>query len=62
MRSVSYRISDLKPIKTSGGTVRIIDSIIFPAASKIAVGIVEVEHGGLRELHWHQTLMMAVLS
>jgi oxalate decarboxylase len=52
-RSFSYHISDLKPIKTSGGTVRIIDSTIFPAASTIAVGIVEVEPGGLRELHWH---------
>ncbi len=52
-RSFSYHISDLKPIKTSGGTVRIIDSTLFPAASTIAVGIVEVEPGGLRELHWH---------
>ncbi|AIF83230.1 bicupin, oxalate decarboxylase family [Candidatus Nitrososphaera evergladensis SR1] len=52
-RKFSYRISDLKPVKTSGGTVRIIDSTIFPAASTIAVGIVEVEPGGMRELHWH---------
>jgi oxalate decarboxylase len=47
-RSFSYHISDLKLIKTSGGTVRIIDSTIFPAASTIAVGIVDVEPGGLR--------------
>jgi oxalate decarboxylase len=33
--------------------VRIIDSTKFPAASTIAVGIVEVEPGGLREMHWH---------
>ncbi|MFZ0224541.1 MAG: cupin domain-containing protein, partial [Candidatus Nitrosopolaris sp.] len=52
-RSFTYHISDLKPLKTSGGTVRIIDSTIFPAASTIAVGIVDVEPGGLRELHWH---------
>jgi oxalate decarboxylase len=52
-RSFSYHISDLKPIKTSGGVVRIIDSTIFPAASTIAVGIVEVEPGRMRELHWH---------
>ena len=52
-RSFSYRISDLDPIKTSGGTVRIIDSTKFPAASTIAAGIVEVEPGGLREMHWH---------
>lgn len=52
-RSFSYHISDLDPIKTSGGKVRIIDSTKFPAASTIAVGIVEVEPGGLREMHWH---------
>ena len=52
-RSFSYHISDLDPIKTSGGMARIIDSTKFPAASTIAVGIVEVEPGGLREMHWH---------
>jgi oxalate decarboxylase len=52
-RSFSYHISDLDPIKTSGGTVRIIDSAKFPAASTIAAGIVELEPGGLREMHWH---------
>jgi hypothetical protein len=41
--------SGIRP-KTSGGTVRIIDSIIFPAASTIAVGIMKVETGGLRKL------------
>jgi oxalate decarboxylase len=49
--SFSYHISDLDPIKTSGGTVRIIDSTKFPAASTIAAGIVEIEPGGLREMH-----------
>ncbi|MFY9795901.1 MAG: oxalate decarboxylase family bicupin [Candidatus Nitrosopolaris sp.] len=52
-RSFTYHISDLKPLKTSGGTVRIIVSTIFPAASTIAVGIVDVEPGGLREPRWH---------
>ena len=52
-RSFSYHISDPNPIKTSGGTVRIIDSTKFPAASTIAVGIVEVAPVGLREMHWH---------
>lgn len=52
-KSFSYHISDLDPIKSSGGTVRIIDSTKFPAASTIAAGIVEVEPGGLREMHWH---------
>ena len=52
-RSYSYHIADVEPIRTSGGTVRIVDSTIFPAASTIAAGIVEVEPGGLREMHWH---------
>jgi len=33
--------------------VRIVDSSNFPAASTIAAALVEVEPGGLRELHWH---------
>jgi oxalate decarboxylase len=52
-RQFSYHISDLNPLKTGGGTVRIIDSTKFPAASTIAAGIVEIEPGGLREMHWH---------
>jgi oxalate decarboxylase len=35
--------------------VRITDSTIFPAASTIAAGLVEIEPGGMRELHWHRT-------
>jgi oxalate decarboxylase len=49
----SYHISDLEPVKTSGGTVRIIDSTTFPVAKTIAAGVVEVEPGGMREMHWH---------
>jgi len=33
--------------------VRIVDSHNFPAATTIAAALVEVEPGGLRELHWH---------
>jgi oxalate decarboxylase len=39
--------------ETAGGRVRIVDSSIFPAATTIAMALVEVEPGGLRELHWH---------
>ena len=35
------------------GKVRIVDSSNFPAAQMIAAGLVEVEPGGMRELHWH---------
>lgn len=33
--------------------VRIVDASNFPAAQMIAGGLVEVEPGGMRELHWH---------
>jgi oxalate decarboxylase len=41
------------PIKVAGGQVRIVDSSNFPAATTIAAALVEVEPGGMRELHWH---------
>jgi oxalate decarboxylase len=51
--SYSYRLPVQTPIKVAGGQVRIVDSSNFPAASTIAAALVEVEPGGLRELHWH---------
>src|SRR5205823_14937084 len=51
--SYSYRLLKQKPIKVAGGQVRIVDSSNFPAATTIAAALVEVEPGGLRELHWH---------
>lgn len=41
------------PIRTKGGTVRIADSSVFKVSKTIASAIVEVEPGGMRELHWH---------
>jgi oxalate decarboxylase len=49
----SHRMMAQEPIRIKGGTVRITDSSIFPASSTIAAGLVEVEPGGMRELHWH---------
>jgi oxalate decarboxylase len=49
----SHRLSEQAPIAATGGQVRIVDSSNFPAASTIAAALVEVEPGGLRELHWH---------
>jgi oxalate decarboxylase len=51
--SYSYRLSAQKPVKVAGGQVRIIDSSNFPAATTIAAALVEIDPGGLRELHWH---------
>jgi oxalate decarboxylase len=33
--------------------VRITDSKIFPASTTIAAALVEINPGGMRELHWH---------
>src|SRR5262249_59387168 len=47
------RLLTQKPTRVAGGQVRILDSSNFPAASTIAAALVEVEPGGLPELHWH---------
>jgi len=49
----SYRPSAQAPIEAAGGRVRIVDSSNFPAATTIAAALVEVDPGGMRELHWH---------
>lgn len=41
------------PIKAPGGTVRITDSSNFPVSKTISAALVEVQPGGMRELHWH---------
>lgn len=52
-QSFSHRLMAQEPIRTKSGTVRITDSNSFPAASTIAAALVEVQPGGMRELHWH---------
>jgi oxalate decarboxylase len=52
-KSFSHRMLAQEPIRTKGGSVRITDSTVFPASVTIAAALVEVEPGGLRELHWH---------
>jgi oxalate decarboxylase len=49
----SFRLLECEPIRAPGGSVRIADSTNFPAATTIAAALVDVEPGGLRELHWH---------
>ncbi|WP_279593784.1 oxalate decarboxylase family bicupin [Methylobacterium sp. J-030] len=52
-KTFSHRMLAQEPIRTKGGSVRITDSTVFPASVTIAAALVEVEPGGLRELHWH---------
>jgi oxalate decarboxylase len=52
-QTFSHRLMAQEPVRTSGGTVRIVDSTNFPAATTIAAALVEVEPGAMREMHWH---------
>src|SRR3982075_4105397 len=52
-QTFSHRMMAQEPIRTKSGTVRITDSSVFLASKAIAAALVEVEPGGLRELHWH---------
>lgn len=49
----SFKLLDVEPIETSGGKVWIADSNNFPVSKTIAVGLVELEPGAIREMHWH---------
>jgi oxalate decarboxylase len=49
----SHHMLAQTPIRTQHGTVRITDSTNFPISKTIAAALVELEPGGLRELHWH---------
>jgi oxalate decarboxylase len=49
----SHSLLAQKPIEATAGQVRIVDSSNFPAATTIAAALVDVEPGGVRELHWH---------
>jgi oxalate decarboxylase len=53
VQTFSHRLMAQEPIKTSSGAVRISDSRNFPVDTTIAAALVEVNPGGLRELHWH---------
>jgi oxalate decarboxylase len=49
----SHKMMAQQPVKTKSGTVRITDTSVFPASKTISAALVEVEPGGMRELHWH---------
>jgi oxalate decarboxylase len=52
-QSFKHQLLAQTPIKTPGGSVRIVDSSNFPISKKIAAALVEIEPGAMRELHWH---------
>ncbi len=49
----SHRMLAQEPLRMKSGTVRITDSTNFPISERIAAALVEIEPGGMRELHWH---------
>lgn len=49
----TFHMKDAKVIESEAGRVRIVDSNSFPEAKTISAAFVEVEPGGMRELHWH---------
>jgi oxalate decarboxylase len=53
--SFKFSLLDQTPIKTKSGSVRIADANNFKASNVMSAALVEVEPGGLRELHWHPT-------
>jgi oxalate decarboxylase len=52
-QTFSHKMMAQQPIQTKSGTVRITDSSEFPVSTTIAAALVEVDPGGMRELHWH---------
>ena len=52
-QSFTHHMRGHEPIACPGGQVRIVDSSNFPVAKTIAAALVEVEPGGMREMHWH---------
>ena len=50
---MSHRLLAQDAIELPGGSVRVVDSTNFPAASTIAAAYVELQPGALREMHWH---------
>jgi oxalate decarboxylase len=51
--SYTWHMHAQEPTKAPGGRVRITDSRNFTVSERIAAALVEIEPGGMRELHWH---------
>jgi oxalate decarboxylase len=52
-QTFSHRLLAQEPQRTRGGTVRIADTRNFPISNTTASAFVEIEPGGMREMHWH---------
>lgn len=55
-QSYTYHASLASPNHvTTGGSVTVIDPLVFPIASKFSAAIVTIKPGAIREIHWHTT-------
>ena len=52
-RAYTWHMLAQEPTKCPGGQVRITDSRNFTVSERIAASLIEIEPGGMRELHWH---------
>jgi oxalate decarboxylase len=53
-KDFAFRTMEMPPtLQTKGGEVRIVDSKKFKASTTVAMAMVTVHPGGMRELHWH---------
>jgi oxalate decarboxylase len=51
--SYKFALMDVQPIETKSGLVRIADVTNFKVSNTMCAALVEVDPGGMRELHWH---------
>lgn len=49
----TFHMKNAEVIESEAGRVRIVDVNTFPTAKTISAAFVEVDPGGMRELHWH---------
>jgi oxalate decarboxylase len=52
-QEMKFKLMAQPPLVVPGGRVRIGDTHNFPIATQVAVALVEVDPGHMRELHWH---------
>jgi oxalate decarboxylase len=53
LEPLTHHLLEQEPTRTKGGSFRVADSRAFPASKTIAAALIEIEPGGMRELHWH---------
>jgi oxalate decarboxylase family bicupin protein len=50
----THKMLAQEPVNTTGGQVRITDSLNFPISKTIAAAHLNIQPGAIREMHWHR--------